>query len=200
MDMNSKLNHPTVILGALGAASGFLGTFGLGVGFGEAPHPGAHMILAGVWFGLVIGYGVWKWGNRSRAAAAIAFIGTWVAWELAVNLALQLDSNWLKATTIPETLRMHVSGFLAGALGAVVTWAGAACRTPKLAQLSTALVFASIGALFGLLLPLTNNYDSPAVLLLPWETAIAAMLGASLTLRKDSGGSAIPPCPHSPAV
>lgn len=197
--MSSNFNHPVLGLAALGAASGGLGTFALGFGIGDAPQPGLHMILAGVWFGLVVGFGVWKWGRRTWTEAAIAVVVTWVAWELAVNLALQLDSNWLKMIEMPDTERMYVAGFAAGALGAFVTWAGVAWLAPPLRRLFPAVAFAAIGAVFGLLLPLTNNYDSPAVLLLPWQTAVSAVLGFCLAFQHGSRGTALPHCPHPPS-
>ncbi len=60
--MTSKVQHPALILSPLAILSGILGTFALGFGYGEAPHLGLHMVLTGVWFGLVVGYGVWRWG------------------------------------------------------------------------------------------------------------------------------------------
>ena len=141
------------------------------------------MILTGVWFGAVVGFGVWKWGHRSWIAVAIAVAATWVAWELAVNLAMQLDSNWLKPVALSEGVKPYLSGFAAGAVGAFVTWAGAAWLTPALRRRQPAITMVTIGALFGLLLPLTNNYDSPALLLLPWQIAIAAALGFGFSAR-----------------
>ena len=43
----------------------------------------------------------------------------------------------------------------------------------------------STGALFGLLLPLTNNYDNGAVLLLPWQAAVAAMIGFHMAPSRE---------------
>ena len=100
------------------------------------------MVLSGAWFGLVVGFGVWHWGNRSWTAAAIAIAVTWVGWQLAVNLAMQLNERWLKAASIPVALRMYVSGLAAGAVGAFVTWAGVAYFTPILRQ--TVVPFASL--------------------------------------------------------
>ncbi len=93
--MTAHLRHPALILAALGAVSGILGTTLLGVGYGDAPRPGVYMVMTGVWFGLVIGFAVWRWGNRSWAAVATAMLATWIGWEAAVNLALQLDGPWL---------------------------------------------------------------------------------------------------------
>ncbi len=192
--MNSQFDHPALILAALGAASGVLGTFALGFGIGEAPHPGIHMILTGVWFGLVIGYGVWRWGRHAWSAAALAVGVTWLAWELAVNLALQLDTNWLKPVAMPAELKPYLTGFAAGATGAFVTWAGMAWLMPSLRQAVAAASVVAVGALFGLLLPLTNSYDSPAVLLLPWQSAVAAVLGFALSAK--TANTAIRPSPR----
>jgi hypothetical protein len=198
--MISNFNHPSAVLAGLGAVSGFLGTFALGFGFGEAPHPGIYMVLTGVWFGLVVGYGVWTWANRSLVAAAAAFASTWVAWQCAVNLAVQIDSNWLKSTDLTETARMAVAGLAAGALGAFLTWVGTAWSSTAVRQLETAAAVTSIGAAFGLLLPLTNHYDSPAVLLVPWQAAVAAMLGWSFAPQNAGrSGTRLPSCPLPPS-
>ncbi len=49
-----------------------------------------------------------------------------------------------------------------------------------LRRMSVAITVVSVGALLGLLLPLTNNYDNPVILLLPWQIAVAAALGLAL--------------------
>ncbi|MEO8419740.1 MAG: hypothetical protein ABI457_00975 [Hyphomicrobium sp.] len=178
--MKSILHHPATILAALGAVSGTLGSYGLGANYGEAPELGIYMVFAGLWFGLVIGYGLWLWGDHSWGAAAIAVAATWIAWEVAVNVGLQLDQRWLVGTAVPDGLKSYVTGFAAGGVGALLTWVGAAATTPALRQVSSAGLIVSTGALFGLLLPATNQYDYPAILLLPWQIAVAAALGLSL--------------------
>jgi hypothetical protein len=141
------------------------------------------MVLTGLWFGSVVAFGVWRWGNPSWVAAVTALIATWIGWELAVNLAMQLAENWLKAIAFPTTLRAYVGGFAAGAVGAFVTWAGAAASNSALRQKFVCVRFVSTGALFGLLLPLTNQFDSPAVLLIPWQAALGVVLGFALAPR-----------------
>jgi hypothetical protein len=181
--------HPSFILAALGAISGMLGTTLLGFGYGDAPHPGVYMVMTGVWFGLVIGFAVYRWGNRSWAAVAIAVLATWIGWEVAVNLALQLDGPWLDAAPIVTASKPYLTGFAAGAVGAFITWAGAASFTPTLRRGSAATMITLTGALFGLLLPLTNNYDNGAVLLLPWQAAVAAMIGFHMTPAREPSQS-----------
>ena len=174
-------NHPALILAVMGVVSGILGTYVDGPVYGDPPHPGVYMVLTGAWFGLVVGFGVWRWGNRTGIAAATAFVATWVGWQAAVNVALQFEEPWLSAA-ISDALRMYISGAVAGAVGAFVTWFGAALFTARLRHSMVAVGMLAIGGLFGLLLPLTSHYDNPAVLLVPWQAAVAATLGLGLGL------------------
>ena len=100
---------------------------------------------------------------------------TWVGWKLAVNLALQLEERWLKAIAVPAELTIYISGVAAGAAGAGSTsgWRNS-IRPPAAAD-------AACGR--GLLLPSTNHYDNAFVLLLPWQTTIAALLGFGIGPR-----------------
>lgn len=186
--MVRNLSHPAIALALLAAVSGTLGSYVPGGGYGEAPGVGVYLVLAGVWFALVVGFGVWLWGSRSAIAAGLAFVATWVGWELAVNLAMQLDQHWLKATALPSSYSMHVSGFLAGAVGAFCTWAGAAAFCPQLKRPSVPLGIVAAGSVLGLLLPLTNTFDNPAVLLVPWQIAVALLLGRGLGLNRSLSG------------
>ncbi len=180
--MKFDLQHPAVILAGLAAVSATLGTFFQDLGYGVAPDLGLYMVATGVWFGLVVGFGVWRWGNHSWIAAAMALVATWVGWELAVNLALQLEERWLKGW-LPAALTIYISGFAAGAVGALSTWAGAAAFIHALRRTSVMVGLIATGAALGLLLPFTNNYDHGIILLLPWQTAIAALLGLGLGPR-----------------
>jgi len=183
MALRLSAQHPALILAALGAMSATLGTTALGVGIGDAPHLGLYMVLTGLWFGAVVAFGVWRWGNPSWGAAVTALIATWIGWEFAVNPAMQLSENWLKATALSPAMRTFVGGFAAGAVGASMTWAGAAVATSTLRQISVLARFVTMGALFGLLLQLTNQFDSPAILLVPWQVAVATALGFGLASR-----------------
>ena len=183
MALRLSVQHPAVILAALGAMSGTLGTTALGVGYRRRTAPRA---LHGPDRAVVRGrrrIRVWRWGNPSWAAAVTALIATWIGWELAVNLAMQLSENWLKATALSPTISTFVSGFAAGAVGAFMTWAGAAVATSALRHISVLARFVATGALFGLLLQLTNQFDSPAILLVPWQVAVATALGFGLASR-----------------
>ncbi|MBN9247666.1 MAG: hypothetical protein J0I81_09505 [Hyphomicrobium sp.] len=174
--MSALFRHPASFLAACGLFSAVLGGQLVGGNYGAAPQPGLYLVLTGVWFGFVVGYGVWRFGHASAASAITVILTTWVAWEAAVNVAIQIDRPWL-SEVLPGFLRGYSAGFAAGAVGAAITWAGAAVAVPSL---RTKLAFGSIvvaGAVLGLLLPATNYYDGGAVLLVPWQATIAGLLG-----------------------
>lgn len=177
-------NHPALALAVLAGVSGILGTYVDGPMYGDAPDPGVYMVLTGAWFGLVVGFAVWQWGNRTWIAAATAFVATWVGWQAAVNVALQFEQPWLSAA-LPDALRTTVSGAAAGVVGAFATWFGAALFTTRLRRFTVAVGVVAIGGVFGLLLPLTNHYDNAAVLLVPWQVAVAVGLGLGLGLAPE---------------
>jgi hypothetical protein len=179
--VKAELPQPAVILAILALVSALLGTCAEGPHFGTAPAVGLYMVLAGVWFGLVIGYGVWRWGTPSWTAVASAVLTTWIGWEAAVNLALHLETDWLKAIAVPQPATMYVCGFAAGGLGALMTWFGAAVSANQLRQAGVMARVVLTGAVFGLLLPATSHYDNAIVLLLPWQIAVASVLGLGLS-------------------
>jgi hypothetical protein len=178
----SSLHRPPLSLAGLAMVSGLLGAFAEGPGFGTAPQLGVYLVLAGLWFGLVVGFGVWTWAGRNLGGALLAVAVTWAGWELAVNLALQIDSYWARTHSAPGWLGMYLAGFIAGAIGAGVTWAGAAMSLTALQRPGVGAGAVAIGAVMGLLLPYTNHYDHGAVLLVPWQMAVAAWLGRGMVL------------------
>jgi hypothetical protein len=182
--MSALLRHPAFVLAGLGSLSGLLGTYFLGGNYGAAPQPGLYLVLTGLWFGLVVGFAVWRWGQVSWAAVTMAVLTTWIAWEAAVNVAIQLDGLLLEAV-LPPVAKSYVAGFVAGGVGAAITWAGAAVHVATLRTRSTGIGIVSAGAFLGLLLPATNYCDSGAVLLLPWQAAIAGLIGLNIVPMQD---------------
>ena len=175
----ASLPQPVLLFALVGAASGLAGTFGLGVSYGEAPGPGLFMIPTGLWFALVVAAAVWMLGRASVSGAAIAVLVTFLAWEASVNLALVLIDPWLKAG--PSNVAYGMTGMVSGTVGALLTWAGAAWAAPSLRRATTALLVTVTGTLFGSLLSATNSLDTPALLFIPWQAAVAATLAFALT-------------------
>ncbi len=148
--------------------------------------------LAGLSFGCVISFAVWRWGARSFIASAAALIGVFAGWQAAVNAGVQLETNWL-AGVVASDLKSYVAGAAAGAIGGLATWAAAAVGLAALRQWPTSIVIISAGALLGLLLPLTNNVDNPLVLLAPWQAGVAALIGWRLSSHQMRADRAMAP-------
>lgn len=190
--MGLRLNNPAALLAALGVVSGALGTHFRGAGIGAAPDPGLYMVLTGVWFGLVMGFAAWRWGGASVFAAVVAFMATWIGWEAAVNLAIQIDGPWLREVAIARGSKTYLAGFSAGTVGALLTWSGVAASAPVLRCGKAAMRVAMTGAVFGLLLRAIDYFDSGVVLLVPWQAAVAAVIGLHLSPECDRERGASP--------
>ncbi|AGK58462.1 hypothetical protein HYPDE_33948 [Hyphomicrobium denitrificans 1NES1] len=186
--MTSNDLHPVPALAALGAVSGSLGATIVGAGYGDAPSPGAYMVLTGLWFGFVMGFAVWRWGQASLAASTMTVLITWFAWEAAVNLTIQIDRPWPQSIAIATAYKSYLTGLAAGAVGAIITWAGIALNVGALRRSSVAAAVTVTGALFGLLFPAVNYFDSGLVLLLPWQVAVAMMIGFNMPAPQASDG------------
>jgi hypothetical protein len=170
------------VLTTLAAAAGIIAVVVPGPDYGQLPVPGLHLPLAGVWFALVVAFAVWRWGQPPQAAgpALRALATTWIGWETAVNLAMLVDQRLARVDALPLDAAMALAGFAAGALGALLTWAGVAAAGRALRRPQSALAFAAVGAALGLLLPLANRLESFTLLLVPWQMAIAALIAIGL--------------------
>ncbi|HET6389872.1 hypothetical protein [Hyphomicrobium sp.] len=177
--MPDLIRHPTVFLAACGALSAWLGLQFNDGNYGEAPQPGLYMVLTGVWFGLALGVGLWRFGHVSPAGVIMVMLVTWIAWEAAVNVAIQIDGPLLAAAG-PSLIKSCLAGFVAGAVGAAITWAGAAAFVPSLRRPVAVSSIVMAGALLGVLLPATNYFDGGAVLLVAWQTAVAGLIGLNM--------------------
>ena len=180
--------HPVLVLATLGAVSGGLGATVMGSGFGDAPNPGAYMVLTGLWFGSVVGFAVWRWGQASLGASMMAVLVTWIAWEAAVNVAILIDRPPHDTIDIAPAYRSYLTGVLAGAVGASITWAGAAFAVPALRRRSVAATVTITGAFLGLLYPAVNYFDTGLVLLVPWQAAVVTVMGCHMPFLQASDG------------
>jgi len=179
------LRNPVPLLALLGIVSGTLSTFVPGFGIDGMPaNLSLYMVAAGIWFGLVVAFGVWRFAGRNWLAAPVVVATTWIAWEVAVNLTMQITDYSLKISALPDTPRYYLGGFAGGTVGALLTWAGAAPFSTALRGRTAAASVAAAGALLGLLLPWSMSSDHPAILFVPWQAGVAAMLGYFLNRER----------------
>lgn len=169
----------TVIRFALFAAiSAVIGAYLTDLGVETREPPGLVMILTGIWFGLAILAGLATLGYHSIKTAIVVFLMTLLGWEAAYNLAFLIAYYINDYGAAKGGAGELVGGFAAGAVGATFTWAGAAFAVSGMRAPRIALKIALTGAVPGFLLRfvVVDNYNL-MLLLLPWQTAVAAVLG-----------------------
>ena len=131
-----KAGPPVLWLSGLGLFSGLLS---------DIPPEAAERVTAlgvpiypGLLFGLVIAFGVYRWGKASWWAAALALVVTITAWIAAVR--------GFEAVTDDATRNIYLGGLVAGAIGAAGTMLGGAITLPALRRLPDWLLTVGVGA------------------------------------------------------
>ncbi len=170
-----KVALPVLWLSGLGLISGLLS--------GNAPEAAERVtalgvpIYPGMLFGLVIAFGVYRWGKASWWAAVLALVIMVAAWIAAVR--------GFEAVTDNAMRDIYLGGLVAGAIGAAGTMLGGAITLRALRRLPDWLLTVGIGAIAGLLVgPDPQMADTSFLLLfLVWQAAVAGCIGYALTRR-----------------
>ena len=136
-----NVSPPVLWLSGLGLISGLMSSIGL-----EAAE---HIKVLGVpiypgpLFGLVIAFGVYRWGKASWWAAILVLVVTIAAWIAAMR--------GFHAVTDDGTRNIYLGGLVAGAIGAAGTILGGAITLSALRRWPDWLLTIGIGAVAGLL-------------------------------------------------
>jgi len=170
-----KVSPPVLWIAGLGALSGLLSSL--------EPEALKHFkalgvpIYPGPLFGLVIAFGVYRWGKASWWAAILVLVVTVAAWIAAVRGFLGVTDN--------ATSNIYLGGFVAGAIGAAGTMLGGAIIIPVLRGSPDWLLTIGVGAVAGLLIVPAERMPEDYLLLLfvVWQAAVAACIGYALTRR-----------------
>ncbi len=171
-----KISPPVLWLAGLGALSGLVSSL--------APDAVENIKMFGVpvypgpLFGLVIAFGVYRWGKASWWAALLAFVVTVGVWIAAVR--------GFHMVTDDATSNIYLGGLVAGAIGAAGTMLGGAITLPALRRAPDWLLVAGVGALAGLLVgPEMQLPNDKSFLLLfsVWQAAVAGCIGYALSRR-----------------
>ena len=153
---------------------------------------------AGIAFGAGVALMVWLWASRDPGKCLLAMVLTLVGWVAAVNTAndvllLTVSSELFGtepgAKESREVLGLVLGGIAAGAVGAGLTAFGAGIAAESVRRTEAWGLIAAAGALFGLLLYPAVANETIALLLVPWQAAVAAALANVLTRRTP--GSAL---------
>ncbi len=148
---------------------------------------------AGIAFGVGVALIVWLWASRDPGKCLLAMVLTLIGWLAAVNTANDVLTPDRELGAVrhragrqgePGDARMGSRRSGGGRGG---RWAhrlrGRDCRRERQADRGLGPV-AAAGALFGLLLYPAVTNETIALLLVPWQAAVAAALANALTLQR----------------
>lgn len=172
----------TAIAAILGAVSGALSTWVPGPPMDVGP-VSLLMVLAGLWFGLVVGALATIRGGAGLLGGLFALAVTWIAWEVAVNVAMILTEGWLAGTSLDKVGRYALGGLAAGIVGAGLSFLGVAAVVREARHAAGMMTATGAGGLFGMLLPLATERDWPIALFVPWQMAVAAAIAWAISRR-----------------
>jgi hypothetical protein len=148
---------------------------------------------AGIAFGAMLAGVTWLWLTRDRLKCLLVFAFGLAAWLVAVNTASEVFSNIVASElfgTKPgakdnrEILGLLVGGLAGGAAGSGLVTFGLGFATPQIRRMQSALPIVATGTVLGLLLYPAANLDVLPLLLVPWQTLVAAAIAYALTLPK----------------
>jgi hypothetical protein len=145
---------------------------------------------AGIAFGLGVALMLWRWASRDLGKCLLAMALTLMGWLAAVNTAYDVMSALLGselfgtvegAKANREVVGWVLAGLVGGAIGAGLTAFGAGVAAPSIRRPEAWSLIVVTGTLFGLLLYPAASVDFIALLLVPWQAAVAASIAYGLT-------------------
>jgi hypothetical protein len=144
---------------------------------------------AGIAFGAGVALIVWLWASRNPGKCLLAMALTLISWVAAVNTAndvllltvsTELFGTEPGAKESREMLGLVLGGLAAGAVGAGLTAFGAGIAAQSVRRTEAWGPIVGAGAVFGLLLYPAVTNETIALLLIPWQAAVAAALSHAL--------------------
>ena len=145
---------------------------------------------AGIAFGAGLAVMLWRWANRDLGKCLLAMALTLMGWLAAVNTANDMMSVVVSselfgrvegAKVSREMLGWILAGLVGGAIGAGLTAFGTGIAARAIRRPEAWGLIVVTGALFGLLLYPAASFDVIALLLVPWQAAVAAAIAYGLT-------------------
>jgi hypothetical protein len=145
---------------------------------------------AGIAFGAALAVMLWLWANRDIGKCLLAMALTLMGWLAAVNTANDMMSAVVGselfgtvegAKASREMLGWILAGLVGGAIGAGLTAFGTGIAARAIRRPDAWGLIVVAGALFGLLLYPAAGFDVIALLLVPWQAAVAAAIAYGLT-------------------
>jgi hypothetical protein len=148
---------------------------------------------AGIVFGAMLAGVSWLWLTRDLVKCLLVFAFGLAAWVVAVNTANEVFSTLVASDlfgTTPgakdnrEILGLLAGGLAGGAAGSGLATFGIGFAAPSIRRMPSALPIVATGTVLGLLLYPAADLDILPLLLIPWQTLVAAATAYALTLPK----------------
>lgn len=145
---------------------------------------------AGIAFGAGLAIMLWLWANRDLGKCLLAMALTLMGWLAAVNTANDVMSAVVGselfgtvegAKASREMLGWILAGLVGGAIGGGLTAFGTGIGAQAIRRPEAWGLIVGTGALFGLLLYPAARFDVIALLVVPWQAAVAASIAYGLT-------------------
>ena len=148
---------------------------------------------AGIAFGAMLAGITWLWLTIDLVKCLLVFAFGIIAWLVAVNTANEVFSIVVSSElfgTTPgakdnrEILGLLLGGVAGGAAGSALATFGLGFAAPSIRRMQPALPIVATGTVLGLLLYPAADLDILPLLLIPWQTLVAAAIAYVLTLPK----------------
>jgi hypothetical protein len=169
----TEIRRPALWMALLGVISGIISTYAPNytedIAVLDVP------VLPGIIFGLVIAYGIFRWGKANWIGALLALVFIAITWVSAVR--------GFYGITDDGQSDLYAGAFVAGAIGAAGTMLGGALTVKTLRRPSSWILTILAGAIAGMLVvPLAQSSDTNFLLLfIVWQAAVAVCVGYALT-------------------
>ena len=145
---------------------------------------------AGIAFGAGVAIMLWLWVNRDLGKCLLTMALTLIGWLAAVNTAndvmqtvaaSELFGTVEGAKASREMVGWILAGLIGGAIGAGLTAFGAGVAATSIRGPEAWGLIVVTGALLGLLLYPAALADFVAILVVPWQAAVAGAIAYGLT-------------------
>jgi hypothetical protein len=145
---------------------------------------------AGIAFGAGLAAMLWLWVSRDIGKSLLAIAFTIIGWLVAANTANDVFSAVVSseifgteagAKASREVVGWVLAGVVGGGIGAGLVAFGVGIAAQSIRRARAWIPIVVTGALFGLLLYPAARFDAIALLFVPWQAAIAAVIAPALT-------------------
>jgi hypothetical protein len=164
-----------IILAICGVISGLLSTY--------VNVPGTELfgvpMLPGVFFGIVVGLGIYSWESHNPIPIVIGFVGVLIGWWVAYKFAVTMHDAQNRNLLV-------VIGLISGLLGSVLLSLALFIASEDFRANATMLKATGFGAVAGILLYFVESggfVHGLAILFVVWQGGMAWIIGRALAFR-----------------